>query len=236
MSYLLYCICRQGADEPCREPGIRAVTGHGLAAVVSEMEEPAAAPSVSSLLEYERIVAAIHARQTVIPLRYGCLMEDEEQIVRLLEDRRQEYEALLDRLEGMTEMGIRALWPARSAPLREVPQSPGAAYLASLRNRYHSPDALAAEESLLADRIAALLRRWFTGQRREISPSRQGRLLSLYFLTPKSRAGEFRRMAREISPPRGVKVLLSGPWPPYSFVDCAPDLMETRPASARLVP
>ncbi len=218
MKYLLYCICQQGVDEPPQEPGIRVVTGYGLAAVVSGVEEPTAAPSVSSLLEYERVVEAIHARQTVIPLRYGCRMENEEQIVRLLEDRCQEYKALLDRLRGMTEMGIRLLWPTSAVPLPDIPQSPGTAYLASLRNRYNSQDALAPEEAQLADRIADSLARWSTDQRREISSSGQGRMLSLYFLTPKSRSEEFRKKAREISPPPEVKLLLSGPWPPYNFV------------------
>lgn len=218
MKYLLHCICSQDVDEPLQEPGIRAVTSHGLAAVVSGVEEPTAAPSVSSLLEYERVIGAIHARQTVIPLRYGCLMESEEQIVRLLEDRRQEYKALLDRLRGMTEMGIRLLWPTSAAPLPDLSQSPGAAYLASLRNRYNSQDALAPEEAQLADRIADSLARWSTDLRREISSSGHGRMLSLYFLTPKSRSEKFRKKAREISPPPGVKLLLSGPWPPYNFV------------------
>ena len=50
-------------------------------------------------------------RQAVIPLRYGCVMESESAVIRLLEDHRQEYEALLARLTGMTEMGIRVLRP-----------------------------------------------------------------------------------------------------------------------------
>ena len=53
------------------------VAAHGLAAVVSRVEETSSAPSVASLLAYERVVEAIHARQAVIPLRYGCLMESE---------------------------------------------------------------------------------------------------------------------------------------------------------------
>jgi hypothetical protein len=130
MKVLLYCICQQDGDGSCHGPGIRVVTGHGLMAVVSELEGPTTAPSVSSLLAYERVVEAIHARQTVIPLRYGCLMESEEQIVQLLEEHRREYEALLGRLHGMTEMGIRLLWPASAVPPPSLAQSPGAAYLA----------------------------------------------------------------------------------------------------------
>ena len=107
-------------------------------------------------------------------------------VVRLLEDHRQEYEALLARLLGMTEMGIRLLWPARAAVPPAVPPSPGAAYLASLRNRYTSAGHSTAEEAQLADRIAGLLSGCSTEQRREVSWSSQGRLLSLYFLTSKT--------------------------------------------------
>ena len=115
-------------------------------------------------------------------------------------------------------MGIRLLWPPSDTPLPSLAHSPGAAYLASLRNRYPSQDTLAPEEGLLADRIVALLDNWSTEQRREISLSHRGRLLSLYFLTPKSGVEEFRKLARNISTPHGVKLLLSGPWPPYNFV------------------
>jgi len=221
MKVLLYCVCQQDENEPSYGPGIRGLTGHGLTAVVSEVDEPTTAPSVSSLLAYERVVEAIHAQQTVIPLRYGCLMESEEQIVQLLEDHRREYEALLDRLRGRTEMGIRLLWSASAVPPPSLAQSPGAAYLTSLRNRYGSQDAPAAEEVLLADRIVTRLAGWSTEQHREVLSSQQGRLLSLYFLTPKSAAEEFRSKVRTISTPRGVKLLLSGPWPPYNFVASA---------------
>jgi hypothetical protein len=148
-------------------------------------------------------------------------MESEEQIVQLLEDHRREYEVLLGQLRGMTEMGIRLLWPPSAVPLLSLPHSPGAVYLASLRNRYNSQVTPAPERVLLADRIVTLLAGWSTEQRREVSSSHQGRLLSLYFLMPKSGADEFRKRVRKISTPLGVKLLLSGPWPPYNFVASA---------------
>jgi len=228
MKYLLHCIVEQGlAEAGLGEPsfdaqalGICVVTGHGLAAVASR-EEQSAAPSVAKLLAYEQVVEGIHARQTVLPLRYGCLMESEGEILRLLEERREEYEALLIRLRGMTEMGIRLLWPARAAALPCPAPSPGTAYLESLRQRYNASDTLAPEEAEVAGRIASLLADRFTEQRREVCSSSQGRLVSLAFLTPKTGVEEFRQKAREISAPRGAKLLLSGPWPPYSFVASA---------------
>src|ERR1039457_4764960 len=153
MKYLLYGIVQQDSPGCSPEPGMCLLTAHGLAAAVSAVEELSSPPSVSSLLAYERVVEAIHARQAVIPLRYGCVMESESAVIRLLEDHRQEYESLIARLVGMTEMGIRVLRAACDRVLPELPSSPGAAYLTSLRNRYNSANAFAPEEAHLADLI-----------------------------------------------------------------------------------
>jgi hypothetical protein len=185
--------------------------------VVSAEEVMRAPPSVASLLAYAKVVEAIHARQAVIPLRYGCVMENESAVVGLLEEHQHAYGALLTRLLGMTEMGVRILWPPRAAVPPAFPPSPGARYLASLRNRYPSANALDGEEEQLADRIAGWLSGCSAGQRREVTCSSQRRLLSLYFLTPRTGVERFRSKARKICPPSGAKVLLSGPWPPYNF-------------------
>ena len=217
MRYLLYCIVQPAAEAPPLQPGMGVVAAHGLLAVVAPVEETRLAPSVSSVLAFEKAVEAIHARHAVIPLRYGCLMESESAILRLLEGHRQEYRALLDRLGGMTEMGIRVLCPARSRILPESPLAPGAAYLVSLRKRHGGGNSMAPEEVQLADWIGGPLWGCYTEQRREISPADQGRLLSLYFLTPKSGVENFRSQARRICPPASIKLLFSGPWPPYNF-------------------
>jgi len=222
MNYLLYGIVPQDLGGWSPEPGMCLLTAHGLAAAAAAVkeedeEELSSPPSVSRLLAYERAVEAIHARLAIIPLRYGCVM-GESAVIRLLEDHRQEYEALLARLLGMTEMGIRILWPARAGVLSGSPSSPGAAYLASLRNRYPTATALAPEEAQLADQIVGLLSGYYTEHRREVSSSSRGRLVSLYFLTPKTCAEQFWQRARQICPPSGTKLLLSGPWPPYNFV------------------
>ena len=218
MRYLLYCIVEPGPEGLPLQPGMAVVAAHGLAAVVARVEETNWAPSVSSVLAFENAVEAIHASRTVIPLRYGCLMESESAILRLLRDQQKEYLSLLDRLGGMTEMGIRVLCPARPRFPAESGVTPGAAYLASLRKRYGSANSLTREETQLADGIAGLLCGCYREQRREISPADQGRLLSLYFLTPKTGVKHFRNQARKICAPDGAKLLFSGPWPPYNFV------------------
>ena len=140
MKYLLYCIVQRDLDGPPPASGLCLVAAQGLAAVVSQVPETVAAPGVPTLLAFAGVVKAIHAAQAVIPLRYGCVLESEAAIIRLLEAQREEYEALFERLRGMTEMGIRVLCQARPVVLPRPVLSPGAAHLASLRKRYHSPE------------------------------------------------------------------------------------------------
>jgi len=97
MNYLLHCIVEQGwksrraeRELPC---GRLWSGGGGLA---DESDEP---PTVAGCWPSSG-VESIHARQTVLPLRYGCRMESEAEILRLLEERREEYEALIERLRA----------------------------------------------------------------------------------------------------------------------------------------
>ncbi len=218
MKYLLYGIVDKTLAAPYLDGRVCLLAAHRLAAVVSPVDEINSSPSVSSLLAFERVVAGIHAQQAIIPLRYGCVMESESAVIRHLADHRQEYAALLERLVGMTEMGIRILWPERVKVIPQLPSSPGATYIASLRKVYKTADSLDAEESRLADQFTCLLSECCAEQRREASSSPQGRLVSLYFLTPANSIEQFRETARQIDTPARTKVLLSGPWPPFNFV------------------
>jgi hypothetical protein len=153
-------------------------------------------------------------------MRYGCFLESESAIVRLLEDHRDEYQALLSRLEGMSEMGIRLLLKSGQPGWEEepVPAASGAAHLAMLRKRHASRGGLTLEERRLAEQISGSLGGFCSGLRAEASSAAEGRLLSLYFLTPKTSAENFRDRVRQVPFPEGTKWLLSGPWPPYNFV------------------
>jgi len=214
MKCLLYCIIEHGLVEPLAEPELCVVAGGALAAVARPIEESSVAPSVSSLLAFAKTVEKIHAGQTVIPLRYGCTVESKAAISGLLRKRRREYGAMFERLDGMAEMGIRVLCPdgeGRPEFTSASPMSAGSAYLAGLRNR------LAPQENQLAGWIGDQLSSCFSEQRRDSAKAAQGRLLSLYFLTPKTDVQRFQDKARQIAAPDGAKLLLSGPWPPYNF-------------------
>ena len=234
MKYLVHCILRNRMEpaQAISEAGVRLVASENLAAAVSPCEPKTAAPETSRLLAYESVISALHASGSVIPLRYGCLVENECDIERLLDERRAGYEALLERLEGRVEMGLRVLWEQEESRATPTPATPGAAYLASIRRRRSNAAELNEAEREWAGRLCATLAGLYSEKRSEMRPAAPGRVVSLYFLVPRAAVERFRGRLRRIVSKEGRRFLVSGPWPPYNFVtpEAQPD--SSRSASA----
>ncbi|HYL36421.1 MAG TPA: GvpL/GvpF family gas vesicle protein [Bryobacteraceae bacterium] len=216
MRRLLHCIFRHdqaAAGEPIG-PDVCVVHHRGLGAAASDWHEDGSAAGLARLLAYEKTIERLHASRTVIPLRFGCLMEDQAQILRLLDEHREEFAQLLDQLEGLEEMGLRVWW--ESVPEEPLPLTPGARHLAAARR---SRAGLTRLEEHWGNRICSALAGLYVQQRREGRQASGGRLVSLHFLVPRASAQSFRDRARWIAFPAGMKSLVSGPWPPYHFVD-----------------
>ena len=219
MRYLLHCIYRESSGPPPADcaPGIRTFAAPGLVAAATAYAPPSAKAEVNipELLAYERLIARLHASRTVVPFRFGCVLEPSE-IPGLMAARATEYQTLLDRLEGRAEMGLRAFW--RSSGQAEPGPAPGARYLAAARQRYAG---LTAQEESWADRMCGGLAGDGARERREVRPAPGGRLISLHFLVARAATGEFRERARRMASATGAALLVTGPWPPYHFVDYA---------------
>ncbi len=221
MKSLLHCIFHyDGTDAPeeCG-PEVSIVHRHDLAVATSPWSDGEAQLDVARLLAYEKTTAVLHATRTVVPLRFGCVMEDQSQILGWLEEHRAEFEQLLSQLDGLDEMGLQ-LWselpPAQERlPWEPLPTLPGARYLAAARRRHASLTPL---EEGWAHRICGSLEGFYVRQKREAHPAPGGRLVSLHFLVARAAAADFRERARRLALPAGMKFLVSGPWPPYNFV------------------
>jgi len=85
------------------------VSSNGLVAAVSRITKEELTPDVPLVMAYKKVIAAFHRERTVIPMRYGCLLEEKKQVVQLLKKNQEQYEALLKKLDGCVEMGIRVL-------------------------------------------------------------------------------------------------------------------------------
>lgn len=243
MTCLLYCIHRHPGPE--LTPPILGVGGgpvyqlahRRLRAAVSRIDRGDLAPDLPRVRTYERVVLSCHRQGTVIPMRYGCAVEEESQIIRHLDEHGPQYEVLLQELEGCVEMGLRVLLPAGpwaavtpGGPegCREVagpqpseptptPERLGLAYLTARKAHYANQDRWTNEYRQAADRCRMHFAGLFVKCKTE-APSPRLPLLSLFFLLPGSAVASFRQAFRQLTENESARLLLSGPWPPYNFV------------------
>jgi len=226
MKLLVYCILGErppGSELPMGVEGcaVSLVADGGLAAAVSSAPETCATPSVPRVVEYARVVEALHEAATVLPMRYGCLAESEAEIVELLRTRRAQFLARLDELDGCAEMGLRILLAGPGPPLPQDLRNAakavsGRAYLQRLRACYDGRE----RDRAQADALIEMAKQAFAGLFRKCDAehSVEGRLLSLHFLTHRDKTEAFRASFRGLQEARTEKMLLTGPWPPYNFV------------------
>jgi hypothetical protein len=85
------------------------VAGHGLCAAVSGLDVEEGAPPVSELLVYSRVVDELHRLQAVVPMRYGCFLNEIKEIWNALREKKSQYETLLEQLEGHAQRSLAAL-------------------------------------------------------------------------------------------------------------------------------
>jgi hypothetical protein len=243
MNCLFYCISRHPGPELSRSlvgvggRPVYQVSHRLLSAAVSMIPPAEMAPDLPRLRSFEGVVTAYHQKRTVIPMRYGCVLPGESQVIQLLEEHGSRYEALLQELEGCVEMGLRILLPSGAWAAvtpggpegsREVtgpePPDPGAAptrlgmtYLTARKAHYDSQDRWTTAYRQAADRCLAHFSGLFVKSKLE-GPSPRLPLLSLYFLVPGPAVESFRQAFRHLNETEAARLLLSGPWPPYNFV------------------
>lgn len=224
MKHLLYCIFEADGVVLPEGWGVRVDLLHarGLSVAFSRSESVEALPPVEKLLEFERVVAWLHGRRSVIPLRYGNVVDSEGAMVELLARRAKEFRELLAKLDGRTEIGVRVLLAGPPAKLLVCSKpaggaSPGTAYLNSLRERFERDNGLNQAESGLVERVRESVRHLHAELASEIHCLPDGRLLSLYLLLPKENVDECRRALVPFLEDPSLKTLVTGPWPPYHY-------------------
>jgi hypothetical protein len=229
---MLYCIAKASSALPSQAPGVhdawlQRIESDEFVAVVSPVAGMArvAAPAQADLLAYERVIRSQHAVADVVPMRFGSVLSGEAAVRAHLEEHGSTYLRVLTRVAGCVEMGVRALISPPSPPAMPEEAAPqirsGADYLKARQRRYSSESQLrehcAALEQSLLSKVAPLCRE----HRMEFSRPRPGEpaLCSVYFLVPRDQLPAFRAALSSSPGADHPKTSLSGPWPPFNFVD-----------------
>lgn len=232
MSLYVYCL---GDDLPeSAFEGLAGVGGArarvlavgGFAAVVSEVSEDGAPVNEENLLAHNRVNAAALAVSTPLPCRFGTRAAPEH-LAEYVEGRATALAAALARVRGRVEMSVKLMEKpgvgSQESEVRsrkaEVESAAGAgtAFLLKKRRELLGEEGARrrAEEAAawLASGVGDLARE--TAER--LSPP-EAIFVRAAHLVERERVAEYRARLRALAAGRvGLRLLTSGPWPPYSF-------------------
>lgn len=88
---------------------VRDVAGHGLAALVTDVVDDEVLPSRANLLAHTRLLEHVAGQATVLPMRFGVVVPDDQVVVdEHLAPRADELQASLQRLAQRVEVRVTA--------------------------------------------------------------------------------------------------------------------------------
>jgi hypothetical protein len=219
----VYGICERPDVPPPRRRGLAQAPLDGiregeLLAVVSRHVHPPGDPALDALWVHERVVERIMADRTVLPMRFGTKLPDDEAMQQVLATRQHELLATLARVRGRVEVGVRAMQPLGAEPSNNSAPAPtlqvatsGRDYLeAKLRDGRRVEREAAALHEPLASLAVAVSRQPARGP---------DELLRVSYLIEAPMLARFRATVERLQRAHpGTAILCTGPWPPYSFV------------------
>ncbi len=198
MRLLAYGILRDRESAPLPDltatggPALARISVDGLAIAYSRVSPEDAAPDLAHLQAYAQVVEALHHLDTILPLRYGCMLGAKAELESLLRRNRQAWLAALDEVEGCEEMGLRVLLQADGASHRPAPPvPPPTPRLLGGRLSHRPPgpvrraDALGEEAARIVGRVQQALPALYRRCHVEGPGAAQNSILSLAFLVPR---------------------------------------------------
>lgn len=221
MGLYLYCVGAEDHPDPGETEGIggapvRALSAAGLRVWVSPLESAPAA-SLERVRSHNAVVEAAAEEATPLPMRFGQWFASEADLRAALDERRPRLERSLERVRGALEFGVRVLDPGGGDP-PPPDRSSGTAYLEGLARRVE----LAEQSRRRGAEVAAELRS-FLGplvRAQDVRPGGSGALVTIAHLVDRHDTGTYGTRLRTFTSRRpGVRLVFSGPWPPYGFTD-----------------
>lgn len=231
-AYLYGVLPAEDAAGACARAGnglagapVRPVTGHGLAALVSDLQARLPARR-RHVLAHAGVLERALGTGTLLPFRFGTVLPDDGAVAEHLARGSGEFRRQLDRFAGLVQLTVAARQD-RDVVIGEVvraePRLRDAAGAGTLDARIEAGRAIAArvaqrreaDTRLIVDRLAPL------AQEADLRVGEdEDRLLRLALLVRPDGVREVERAAAGIAGEAGGRLLLdvAGPTPPYDFV------------------
>lgn len=228
----IYAIVPHNARPPARLTGwsgkpLAAVTWCDLAAITSTVSSGEPRPTPDNVLRHATIVERLREDGPMLPVRFGTVLSDVEAVRAALAQRYPVLVADLERLGSNIELGLTVVWDPPDVTDADVTSSDlggsgdGTRYLLARVAEYRREVVLRQSADTLVRDLEAVLAPHLLERRSSILPTPRLLLRAAYLIDP-ARLTAFREAlgAVRANHPE-LRFLLSGPWPPYSFVSPA---------------
>lgn len=240
MALYVYGMMRAGeasraASAHTGKPPLSAVAHGGVGALVSELPEGEVTIRRDSVLGHADVLQAAFQHGPVLPLRFGSVVPDAEDVIQgLIAPRSDQLAARLDALEGKAEMQLRVVYleePLMRSILNAdrglaaaVGQMQGRPAEATHFERIRVGEAIAA--AVQARRLADAARFMESLSPHAVAsslsePHHERTALNAAFLVERARLDDFDAAVEGLSEAHGAEAQfkLIGPMPAYSFAD-----------------
>ena len=234
MAWYAYCIAeRQAFPELCRHrrptplAGINGLFGNqaflfpasDLAVIVSEhAPEDSARMDQQAARDHARVIAECFQHSTVLPFRFGTSFADDDALRRSVRSNQRYFQANVERLRGKAEMHLKVLVDDTCPGTAARDMTVGQQYLTSLRESATRQR----ERQSKARALSVQMHRMFLPIAEEITCKRMesGKMLLdiAHLIDNKTVARYQNKYSSATQQLKECRMQLSGPWPPYHFV------------------
>jgi hypothetical protein len=203
---------------------LRIVTVDRISAVVGDVRR-APAPGVRNLRRYAVVIDSIASKvPTILPARFGTTVADPDELTFILRSRRSTLRARLRAVRGRAQMTLRLLESeSGDAPLRSRSTVMGRArlrlgYGATQGTQYlqrRSEIAANARAVPAFEPLRDAIRHYVKDERVD----KRGGVVTINHLVSRASAARYRDAVERAARDNGVRLIVTGPFPPYAFAD-----------------
>lgn len=205
-----------------------------ISAAVSDIEKDKLKVDKECASLYGSIIETIVKRYTLLPMRFGTMVKEDKDVTRILEKYYDGFAANLRQVKDKIEYGLKVLWDAEKAN-REIRRegriensrgidqlkgdSPYKKYLLGKLKEHKLEEALLKRAEDIVEDVHNPLK-GLSSLSKFKKMLTQRIVLDAAYLVEKEKRNAFIDKFKELKKERqDLKFLLTGPWPPYNFVN-----------------
>jgi hypothetical protein len=191
-------------------------------------------PLRKNLEPHHKVIREIMKTKTIVPMTFGHVAKNEEEIAKTLRRNRDDIRVQLDRVDGKVEMGLKVKWDVDSIFEYFVGLDPElAAYRDQVFGRSSAPsqdekielghmfeERLAKEREDQSDRVMEVFRP-FCGDIKANPPKNEKVVMDLAFLVDRNSLKSFEEQVYQVAGTFSAQYIFdyNGPWAPFNFVE-----------------